>query len=454
LNLSANVPVEINLAVKIGYCGGNFGKNLLWASLDYLLLFFLTEMWGIAPALAGLIILISLLWDGLSNIIMAALIERQSRSPSYRRFLLICSPLCAISFCSLFTNPGFGGTSLIIYVLFSNILFRTCYTFCDVPHNAMMAQITTDSRDASLISGLRFFFSSMAGLSVALAAGLIFASPEISAQQTRFITLAISASIIFAVTLWISWAATAKIEPPRTIPDERWQFSFRNSCMLMWRNEPLRTMLAASFIQTVSITVFSGAIVYFANYVVNDGTWASAALFATMIAQLASVPFWIWLGSRWNKRATMMLAYSLFAIGLFGFFAFAIAEPTFRIALMATIGVAFCGINIIIWAMLPDVIDYGEWQSGQRLEALPVGMFLLVRKCASGGGAALLGLLLTFAGYTGGSTIGADFSDRLVALMTIVPLAGLVCCAVILVQYRLSHAMHHQINADLNQRSS
>lgn len=99
---------------KIGYASGNLGKNVVFASLEYFLLFFLTQVWGLPPAQAGFIIFIALVWDGLADPIMGGVVDRFTTPLGrYGPYLLLGAPICAAAFAFVFMDPGVAGAALV-----------------------------------------------------------------------------------------------------------------------------------------------------------------------------------------------------------------------------------------------------------------------------------------------------------------------------------------------------
>ena len=95
--------MDIPLKRQLGYASGNFGKSLLWTSLDYLLLFYMTEVVGIPAVWAGAIILVSLLWDASINPFIGYWIDRRAaRGLDYRPFLRWAPVATALAFVALF----------------------------------------------------------------------------------------------------------------------------------------------------------------------------------------------------------------------------------------------------------------------------------------------------------------------------------------------------------------
>jgi GPH family glycoside/pentoside/hexuronide:cation symporter len=441
-------PQNLGLARKVGYASGNFGKSVVWSSIDYLLLYFLTDIWGIPASIAGLIILAGLLWDGITDPLVGYIADRtDSRAGKYGPFLVIGAPLCALSFTLLFLNPGLGPETIGWYALGTGLLFRTCYKICDVPHNALLARISTTSKDRSLISGLRFFFSSSGALCVAVAASFIFAIHDTQEQSGRFTWVSAFGGVAYFVTVYAAFASTRILD--RTLPNKSKAFDLTSALSALWQNKQLCLLFSLALIQVITVPFFAKGVVYFAKYEINDETWIGPALMAMTIGQGISMPLWIWLSHIKDKHHALWLAYMLAAFSIFFFFVFGKQIGELRLSLIVSIGIAFGGMNMLIWAMLPDLVDYGEWQTGRRIEALSFGFFTLFLKCGLGVGTALFGSVLTSVGYKPNVSQDSIFSDSLMLLMCGAPIVGVLLCAALLSKYTVGHKTHAEISGSL-----
>ncbi|WP_340692305.1 MFS transporter [Hyphomonas sp.] len=428
---------RLSLLQKTGYASGNLGKSVVWSTLEYFFLFFLTELWGVTPAVAGLVILGAFIWDAISDPLLGFIADR-SASPmgKYGPFLVFGAPLCAASFSLIFVHPGLGPAGMAWYALATGIAFRTCYTICDVPHNALMARISENSRDASLLSGLRFFFSSLGALAVSISAASLFASGDAVAQMSQFRIFALVAGVIYVLAMWTAWWSTRDLD--RQFPNASREFSFLQSVRGIRQNGQLRLLLAIAFCQVVSIPVFTKSLAYYAKYELGTEAWISAALTVMTLTQALSMAGWTCLGRRWQKRSALMLAYSgIIAAAL----AFAVTSRhgAGMLPAMALAGVAVGGINMLLWALLPDAINHGEHQTGIRVEALSTSLFLFVLKSGIGLGSLLLGSLLAWSGLEPGQVPDQSFNLRLIFMMTCIPAIGALLCMILLSRWRLVH---------------
>ncbi|MFZ4069185.1 MAG: MFS transporter [Caulobacterales bacterium] len=412
-------------AGRIGYASGNLGKSALWSTLDYFFLFIITELWGLRPAEAGLIILVALVFDGLAAPIMGLIADRAtSKHGKYGPFLAIGAPLCALSFALLLHRPPVEGQPLFWAVLGASLLFRACYTICDVPHNALFARVFQGPEDARLISGLRFFFSSLGAIVVGLAAGWVLADPGLEERNARLVSFAVIAGIVYVATLWWSWRATAAMD--RRLPNTCASVSLIAATRATFQSPALVMLFAIAFVQAMSLPIFAKCLAFFAAYVARDAAWVGPALVALTLAQAFALPLWVLATRRMSSMQALIGAYVFCILSLLAFAVTARGLDAWTFASLLLIGAGIGGANMALWALLPEAIASGQRPTEAKVEALPTGFFLLAIKCGIGLGAGALGLALDLHGLEAAQPGDEAFAGYLIALMAFTPCMGLM----------------------------
>lgn len=119
--------------------------------------------------------------------------------------------------------------------------------------------------------------------------------------------------------------------------------------------------------------------------------------------------------------------------------------------------IAFIGISIpngITWALVSDIIDYGEWKSGERKEATTYSLFNFSRKLAQSLSGFLSGIGLGIIGYVPNAVQTAQALIGIKALLLLYPAIALALAMIIIgFLYKLTDKQHAQIVQDLHQKS-
>ena len=154
--MTETIIQKLTLKTRLGYGIGDIAICLYWSGVGLYLLYFYTDVVGISPSMAGLIYGIGMLWDALTDPFMGYIAERtRTKWGVYRPYLLFGNLPLALSFILLFWVPPFEGSMLFFFLLFTNLLHRTCFTLVSVPFYSLTPRITSDSQERTNLTGFR-----------------------------------------------------------------------------------------------------------------------------------------------------------------------------------------------------------------------------------------------------------------------------------------------------------
>ncbi|TRX66568.1 MFS transporter [Carboxylicivirga sp. M1479] len=158
---------KISIKEKIGYALGDGAANIAWRGVATFLLIFYTDVFGIAPAVAGVLLLVARSSDGISDVVMGVVGDRtKSKYGNFRPWILWTAiPLAAI-LSLLFTTPDLGPTGKIIYAYVTYILFTLIYTANNIPYGALMAVMTGDDKVRTSLGSYRMVGAFAGGMLV------------------------------------------------------------------------------------------------------------------------------------------------------------------------------------------------------------------------------------------------------------------------------------------------
>lgn len=424
----------------IRYSTGNFGKSLLESTFSLLYLFFLIDVVHLDPALAGTVLLASMLLDALFNPALGHAIDRWLRVfGSYQRIILIAAPFSAAFFALLFVLPSSVTRATGLQVFIATILFRAGCTLVDLPHNALLAGLTPDGRARVRLSTWRFFFSTLGNVIV-----LFGVAPALSASGSplpaHFITPAIVISCIYAAVMVFSVTGTVARSSGPAAPSEVYSWS---ALLDLVRNARLLRILAVCVLSAGLVTVFMRGTVFYAKAGLGDAFFATYLVGAQMCGQLLGLPAWQQLASKTEKTTAAIVAQLLLAVSMGAFYVVSPDTLASALPLYFAMGVAVGGLTVMNWAIVPDTVEYTEAACGRRHEALTFGALLFLNKAASGFALALVGGVLAMIGYD--SAASATSSGPLIAVMTIIPMIGALGSVIILAGTKLTYRDHQAL---------
>jgi GPH family glycoside/pentoside/hexuronide:cation symporter len=387
------LPVRPSLGRITLFASGDFACNLYWQSLTFFLLFFYTDALRLSPAVAGLVLLVGSVWEGIADLLVGIHAERARRD--YRWFLSAGAVPLGLGFVLLYVAPPLEGVALVAAVLGMHLLFRALYAFVNIPYSAMTARITGDSGQRAQISGLRMLFGTAAALVVALGTEHIAALRPGGLAGTQGY---LAAASLFGLTGAVLLVMVGR-GSPAAHGRRQARVPILAAMRVLARNRAFVTLNLAMAGVGMAATALTRSVLYYFNYVVGDSTGGPAALAMMGFAGALFVPVWMALGTRTGMRG-LWFASAVLGVAAVGVFAGAGGSDAWRAQLfLVVMQAALVGFNLVFWAMLPDTVEYGEHRAGVRVEALGFGVSALVQKFALGLAAALMGLVYQLVGY-------------------------------------------------------
>ena len=430
--------------LKLSYGLAEFGKAFFIHAPNLVWLFFLTEVVGLRPELAGVLILIPLLWDAVTDPLFGYLADRtRTRFGQYRPYLIFGVPVVAVLFTLFFTDPKLLGLPVVATVLVTAIMFRTGLTVVDVPHNAMLAKATRSSRDRASLAGVKMLFNAGAMVAIALATRPILAGDGAGEEARAFVFFAGLGGLIAVLLMWQNAYVFRRIDAPLPPGAARPRAaSPREQLGTLRTNRYLWIVMACAVVAMMLLPAFAKVLLYYAKYVLGREEAGGAALLAFTLCTLVSIPVWARVAKRADKARALQAAHGVVAASLVLFFVAPVAGAGPLLALAAVVGLGMGGVNMLTMALIPDVVEYGQWRSGKRAEAGVFGCFTFALKAGNGLGVGLLGVMLGLIGFVPNAAQDEATLRGIETLMTLIPAAGSLFVVVVLSRFDLGHAQH------------
>ena len=442
------------LSERLAYGFGDFGCNIIYTAMSAFLLFYYTDYAGVSAFAVGTIMMVSRLFDGVSDIIMGVIVDRtKSKYGKARPWILrMCIPF-AISGVLLFSVPtSWTETPKLIYVFITyNLVSTVVYTAINVPYSALNALMTQNPYERSVLSIFRNLLATAGTLTInifTLPLVEFFGNNALAWTKTFFI-FGIIAIIAFLYTFWGTSERVKSVAQLQSTENNDVpvlvgiKALFKNKYWIM-----MTGMLALFFLM---YAINGGSTVYYAKDILGDKNLVGTINGIFNIVQICGMFFIAMMIKKFGKRNIFALGLVLDIIGMLilnysnGAMSLIIISSIIR-----GLGNA-CG-GATMWAMVSDTIDYGEWKTGYRTEGLVNSACSFGWKIGNGIGSALLGLILEAGGYVGTAitqTETALFSIEICFIW--IPIAIYVIGLVIMSFYHLDKEFPAIIR-DLNNR--
>lgn len=398
------------LSEKIGYGFGDMSSSMFWKVFSYYLPFFYSNVFGLSLVDAGVLVLVTRIWDAVSDPMMGIIADRtQTRWGKYRPYLLWVAPLFSIAGILLFTTPDWSYGAKLIYAYATYIFMMSIYTAINVPYGAMLGVMTDDSQEKTVFSSFRMFFA-YGGSFIALAAW----EPLVNffkagggatslAWQQAMMVIAAACFVLFLLT----FALTR--ERLKTVSTVSIAGDFRS----LLSNRPWWLLIGAALCFNLFCTVRGATVAYyFADIIGFDarlhfpsfgeglgiGFLFYAGLFLSVgeISNMVGVALTVPLARRLGKKSLFMAVNAVLLILSIAFFFIPVSPAGFWLMLLFQVLISILTgmMSPLVWSMYADVSDYAELRYKTASTGLIFSSSSMAQKFGGAiGGAAVLWLL-------------------------------------------------------------
>lgn len=422
-----------------------YGGGGVVATLTGFMLVFYTNVLHIDPAVAGSVLAVSKVLDGISDLIAGRIIDRtHSRFGKARPWLLRMLLPMMVCLVAAFTVPSsFPMVWQIVYVFVTyNLLSTVCYTMVNVSYSSMNSLITTNQYERGLNGVAGMTMNTVAMLvvnAVMLKMCAAFGGGDTYSPRGWSLSAVVFA-FVYAACITVSFVGCKEVAPAGSQAQQNGRASrvgVLKTVKALVTNKYWMEYVIALVSNTMGNTFITGTILFYAQFVLGDeqiySTLSVALLIPMFIGVIATAPFI----KRFGKRNTAIFGLSLLAAGtiLSGLLP---DTTTCAIITLAIRGFG-CGFPSAIGnAVLQDTLTYGKWRSGFDMVGMGNAACSFTNKVGSGLGTAVLGWILAKGGYDSFASVQSASALRIITLSySWFPLVFVAITLICFVFYRL-----------------
>ncbi len=449
---------------RIGFGSGDLAQNLIYQTISMYLLMFYTNVYGLDPSAAAFMFLIVRVVDVIWDPVVGTYVDKHNpRFGKYRSYLLMAGvPLTG--FAILCFWDGFSGSLLYAYITYVGM--SMLYTLINVPYGALNASLTRDTGEITVLTSVRMFLANAGGLAVAYGIPMIVAtlSPDgkintVNSANAWFTTMAIYAVaglilLLFCFTQTKERVVMDKSETDDVKVSDLW-VEFR-------RNRPLR-ILAFFFITAFAMMAIGNSA---GSYYMIYNIHSSADQLAYFMA-LGSVPAFIFMPMvpaikrKVGKRGMFNIFLSIAIVGMVMIYVISMV-PSLRSQIWLVYLAQFIKSTGVIvatgymWALVPEVISYGEYTHGKRISGIVNALTGIFYKAGMALGGVVPGLILAFVGFDKNNAVSQTaFAEQgILWLVAVIPALLLGLSMFIISKYELTDEVIDKINMEIEKRST
>lgn len=457
---TTEVPVtsdsQVPLKSKITFPFAEFGSHLVWTTVGTYLLVFYTDVALIAPVVAGNILLLARLLDGLQDLGFGYIAERtKSRWGRFRPYVIFGSPFLSISLMLAFINPVSGNSGKVIWAGFTYVLLCFLYTVVNMSYGSMAGVMTTSSKERLTLNWLRAQGGTISQLLLQFVtpfllvyfAGSGAIHTEKGYDDRSFLwTMGIFAAVALPMFLITGFFTKERI----TLTPEQQKIPFKDTVKAVFSNGQL--MIIFGFLLTMLMGLFGriGVMAFYCIYILGDIRLMAPVMLAfqigTMAGQFIFPPFAL----KFGKSRMLILSAFISGVILLGIFFFGETSMPLLYALQFLYGLAGFAAPVTL-SMIPDAVDDYENKHGVRADGTSYATVSLSTKIAGAFGGAVSLYIIGWFGYDGAAQVQtASATTGINVAANLVPAILCFAAGVFMFFWKLNTARMNEIEAELD----
>ena len=464
---------QISLREKIGYSLGDAGANLAFQMMVIFQLKFYTDVFGLDGAVAGSVLLIACVVAAIVDPSVGILADRtQTRWGKFRPWILWTSVPFCLFYVLAFYNPGIEDKAQVAtYATVSYVLLLVAYSFNNIPYTSLGGVITSDIRERTNITTIRFVAVTIAQFVVqGMTLPLVSHFGQGNLQHGWLCTIA-----LFAVVAFIFFIITFAVSRERIQPPPKQEVSIVDDVKGTVTNVSWTAMFLLTFSLFITLAVWGSAMSFYFQYNVDqkslydflrtfglcdnvsDAYSVGFSLFNMMgaiVQFLGVIILSRYLANKYGKKKVFMVCLSLCTFFTALFYVPSPTDVGLLFALNFMKSLAYAPTIPLLWAMIADVADHIEYENYRRATGFCFSGIVMALKVGLGLGGALAGIIISAFGYQAGNVAvqNENAMEGIRLVSSIIPAILFGIGVVALYFYPISKEYNKKMQAELAAR--
>lgn len=424
---------------KIGYMFGDFGNDFTFILSSMMLMKFYSDVMGVSVGLVGLMMTVARFVDAITDVTMGQIVDRSKATANgkFKPWLMrMCGPVAVASFlmyASWFQNMPM--TFKIFWMFFTYLLWGSVfYTSVNIPYGSMASAISPEPEHRAQLSNFRTIGASLAGMVIGVVLPILVYNTDAAGNKVLSGTKVTVAAFICSIGAVVCYILCYNMCTERVKVEQKTEkFDFGKLIKGLIHNKALIGIVLASVCMLlVQLTQQTMTTYVYPNHFKNTVAQSAAGLVGIIVTFILAA-FTVKLSKKFGRKELAIFG------SLFGAVVNAVAffvQTTNAWVFVGFYALSYVGLGIftlICWAMITDVIDDTEVQTGQRSDGEIYSVYSFARKLGQAASSAVAGALLTAIGYSVETQFEPAVTQGIYNMACLVPAIGFVLLAVVLV---------------------
>lgn len=432
--------------VRLGYGMGDLGCNLVFSTMASYLMVFYTDVFGIAAAAAGTMMLVTKFIDAMTDTMMGIIVDHTHTRWGQGRpyFLIGAIPFAFFTFLTFYI-PDFDATGKLIWAYVTYCLLCTAYTVVNIPLNTIVPRLTSDVHERDILVSTRMICA-MVGTAIVMSitAPLVDYFGAGNEAQGYLVTMTLY-GIVAMFIFFFTFSSTKEVVPP-TVSTEHMSLkeSFKGLTGQAWILFFLNLFYFSLYV------VRNTTVIYYFKYNLDRSDLLALVGILGILSGLPMLLALPALEKHFKKRSLMFLSVGLYIVGDLLIY-FGQSSILCLLTGLVITGLGIYGIFGITFAIQPDVIDYSEYKKSKSIAGLIAAFQGFFVKGGMGLTSFVVGLFLNMGGYVPNATQSASALSAIETCFIWIPIVLCAIIAGLIYFYKLDY-IRNDMTAELDLR--
>jgi len=439
--------MKLSISEKIGFGAGDMAVNIVMITMQLIIAYFYTDIYGLDPADMGILFIVVRLIDAFSDPAMGMITDKcNSKHGHYRPFLLWFAIPFGVAVYLAFITPDLAYSYKLAWAYFSYILLTLLFTIVTIPYISLIGVITDDPAERLSANGYRFVLVKVAAFLVTIvvpALALYLGDGNMrDGYQPAMGLMGILGSVLFLVCFFTT---KERIKPVIE------KTKLKEQAKLLLKNDQWLLLCVVLVLLMCGIVIRGSVGTYYAKYYLHGGDTLISPFLATgVIASILAMIASTWITKIYCKvklfRYSQILTF-LLCIAMY----FTVGQDDIVLAFVFTFLIWFVAdlYMPIFWSSIAEAVDYGHRKTGIRVSGLAFGGISFCQKLGMGVAGGLLGYLLSYFNYQADVEQSEFTLNGIALLITVIPAIFHLAIGLIMRRYYISNEYYDEIAADL-----
>lgn len=439
--------MKLSISEKVGFGAGDMAIAIVMISMQLLLAYFYTDIYGLKAADVAVLMIVVRFIDAAIDPVIGLITDKfDSRWGRYRPYLLFFAIPFGFSIYLMFITPDFTYLGKLAWAYATYILLTLMYTLIAIPYVSLIGVISEDPIERLSANGYRFVMTKIAAFMVSIMVPMLAVYLGKGSLSLGYqLSMGLMAALGSLLILYCFFSTKERVKPTLE------SMSVKSQIKLLFRNDQWIILGIVIALIMAGGTIRASVAAYYAKYYLAGGDALIPQLLSTGVAaSILAMVVSTWITKTIDK--VIIFRYSQIATFVAGAaMYFCVGSNDILLAFIFYFIVSFLAdLQLpIFWASIAEAVDYGEAKTGKRVSGLAFGGILFFQKFGMGIAGGFVGFALAYFNYQP-DTVQSDSSLMGINLMmTIIPAVFHLLVGLVMYKYIINNKYYRGIQKEI-----